>query len=521
MSTSIALRSATGRWVIAATGLGSGMIFLDSTVVNVALPRMQVEFAAPLSGLQWIINAYTLFLAAFLMLGGSIGDVYGRKTTFIGGLGVFTLASVACGLAPNLLVLIIARSLQGIGGALLVPGSLAMIKAVIAPGDSGRAIGLWAGLSGVTTTVGPLIGGYLVNAVSWRAIFFLNVPVAVLTLYATFRHVPPNKDDGASPHLDWIGAIATAVGLGGLTYALIQGPDAGWKDPVVVACVSFGVASVVFFPIWESRAAHPMVPLQTFRSRNFAGANLATLGVYFALSGASLFLVLNLQQVQGYSPLEAGLALLPITLLLLVLSPRMGALMARFGARLPMTVGPIVVGASFLLFMVPGRNIQYFRDFLPGIVLLGVGLSIFVTPLTATVMESVPNSLVGVASGVSNTLTRVASLLAISVLGLIVTAQFESQLKAHAGTLTIGAASRTALLRHANRLAADPIPIHLATYQRQSVRVTIDNAFISGFRWDMATCALLCLSSALISYLMIRDTHREQLPLDGKMSEVT
>lgn len=498
----VPLRSAQGRWIITATALGSGMIFLDGTVVNVALPRIQSELAAPLSGLQWIVNSYTLFLAALLLLGGGLGDMYGRKMAFDAGLIIFTMGSVACGLAPNLNVLIAARAAQGVGGALLVPGSLAMIKAVIEPRDSARAIGLWAGLSGVTTAIGPLLGGYLVQAVSWRAIFFINVPFALLTLFA-IRHMPPNRDEHASPVIDWPGALATVVGLGGMTYALIQGPQNGWTNPWVMLAIVAAAAGAVLFPLREAMARHPMVPLETFRSRNFSGANLATIGVYFSLSGVLLFLVLDLQQVQAYTPIEAGLALLPVTILLLLLSPRVGGLVDRIGARLLMTAGPLIVAVGFCLLMLAGRHGSYLTNVFPGIVAIGLGMSLFVTPLTATVMESVPEGLVGVASGVSNTLTRVASLLAVATLGLIVVSRFNSTLAGSTGRLAIDRQARAAILAHSNQLANDPIPSHLSRGQRAAVRGTIDDAYLNGFRWAMGACAILCLLSAGVSAVTI------------------
>lgn len=501
----IALASTQGRWMIVATALGSGMIFLDGSVVNVALPAMQRDLTAPLSGLQWIINAYTLLLAALLMIGGGIGDTYGRKLAFQVGLVIFTVSSVVCGLAPNLSVLIGARAVQGFGGALLVPGSLAMIKALIAPEDSGRAIGLWAGLSGVTSAVGPLVGGYLVDAVSWRAIFFINVPLAIVTFWAMTVHVPANRDENAPPSLDWPAGLASIVALGGLTYALIEQPISGWSDARVIAALACSVVGAILFWLRETRARHPMIPLSAFRSRTFDGANLATIGVYFTFSGALLFLILDLQQLQSFTPLEAGATFLPTTLLLLFLSPRVGALMARYGARLPLSVGPIIIGIGFLVLMRVGHPISYWTDILPGVIILGVGMSIFITPLTATVMNAVPERLAGVASGISNTLTRIASLLAVAILGLVVANRFDSTLSSQLRTLSISPPARASLITHSDRLADDPIPTGLNSTQRASVRSAIDNAYVDGFRWDMAICALLCFASALVAYSMVRD----------------
>ncbi len=481
------------------------MVFLDGTVVNVALPQIQVDLAAPLSGLQWIVDAYALFLASLLLVGGSLGDIYGRKRLYIIGLAVFTLSSLACGLAPTLGVLIGARAVQGVGGALLVPGSLAMIQAVIARDDASRAIGIWAGLSGVSTAFGPLLGGYLIHAISWRTIFFLNIPLALSAVWITWQHVPENYNPGASRNLDWIGAAATVIGLGGVAFGLIEGPERGWSSQLVLASFVAGIAGLVFFPFWELRVAHPIVPLRLFRIRNFTGSNLVTLGVYFTFYGALFFFVLDLQQVQGYTPLEAGAALLPITLLLMLLSPRIGGLMNRTGARLPMSVGPLIIGIGFALLLASGRTTSYPVNFLPAIIILGLGMSIFVTPLTATVMSSVPESDIGTASGVNNAVSRVSAVLAIAVLGVIFAARFESDLSAALSHLSLPGGARYALTSHADRLADDPIPPTLSPTQQAAAHDAIQSAYISAFHWSMGACALLCLLCAGVAALVIRD----------------
>lgn len=502
MALSIPLRTARGRWVLAATILGSGMVFLDGSVVNVALPAIQQDLAAPLAGLQWIVDAYALFLASLLLVGGALGDRYGRKRLYLIGLVIFTLASAACGLAPNVSVLIAARVAQGIGGALLVPGSLAMIKAVIAPEDSGRAIGLWTGLSGVTSAIGPLFGGYLIHAVSWRSIFFINIPIAVATIWVTAAHMPPNRDPRASGDLDWLGSILSIVGLGGVAFGLIEGPTRGWGDPLVLASFVVGAIGLILLPLREWRARHPLVPPGLFRSRNFTGSNLVTLGVYFCFSGVLFFLVLNLQQVQGYSPLQAGAALLPITVLLLVLSPVVGNLLGRVGARLPMTVGPAIIAGAFLLFMLPGAHASYPTAFLPPLIVMGLGMAIFITPLTATVMGAVPETDVGTASGVNNAVARVAAVLAIAVLGVVVAARFDSALSRN--TATLPASARAALLRHSDRLAGDPVPKRLPPAQQRLARSAVEDSYLSGFRWAMGSCALICAASVVLSLVTIR-----------------
>jgi len=484
--------------------MGSGMVFLDGTVVNVALPRIQTDLGIPLSGLQWIIDAYALTLAAFLLVGGAIGDVYGRKRAFLVGLAVFTISSIACGLAPNAGALIAARAVQGLGGALLVPGSLAMIKATIVGEDSGRAIGLWAGLSGVTTAAGPLLGGYLVQAVSWRLIFFINVPLAVLTFYATARHVPETRDESASRNLDWPGAAFTVVGLGGVTFALIQGPSNGWTNPAVLGTLIVGAVCLAIFPFVEQRSSNPMVPLNLFRSSNFTGANLATVGVYFSFSGGFLFLVLKLQQVQHYTPVEAGAALLPVTVLLLFFSSRVGGLIGRFGARLLMTAGAAIVALAFLLLGLMGQDPSYWLQLFPTIVVLGIGMCLFITPLTATVMGAVPPTLVGAASGINNAVSRVAGLLAIAILGVVVVAGFQSSLTTNLNAIGINSHAKSSLIQHADKLADDPIPGGLTPTQRTEVQSAIYDAYLTGYRWAMLSCAVLCALSAVISALMIK-----------------
>lgn len=503
MSEQIPLHSARGYWIIAATALGSGMIFLDGTVVNVALPRIQSDFSAPLSGPQWVINSYLLLLAALLLVGGDLGDTYGRRKVFAAGQVVFSLASLSCGLAPNLGTLIAARAAQGVGGALMVPESLAIIKAVIAEKDSSGAIGLWAGLSGVTTAIGPLLGGYLVQTVSWRAIFFINVPLGAVTLYATLAHIPENRDPRASRTLDWAGALTTMIGLAALTYGLIEGPQNGWTDRPVLAALTVGVIALLLFPLREWRASHPMVPLDIFASRDFSASNLATLAVYFAFTGSLLFLTLDLQQVEGYTPLEAGLATLPITALILLISPRMGGLMHRFGARPFMTAGPAVVAAGFLLFLLPGRRVSYPTQILPPVFVMGLGMSIFITPLTSTVMSSVPPTRVGIASGINNAVSRIASLLAIAVLGVIVAWRFDATLPSHLGH-SIPTQARAHLIAQQGRLADDPIPSSLPPAQRRVARVAVEQSFVDGFHWAMGVCAALCLLAAGLAWVTIR-----------------
>jgi EmrB/QacA subfamily drug resistance transporter len=401
--------TAEARWVLLATVLGSGIAFLDGTLVNVALPAIADDLGAGLGDLQWVLNAYLVTLSALVLLGGSLGDRFGRRLVFLVGLGAFTAASVACGLAPNVGVLIAARAVQGVGAALLVPGSLAIISASFHPDDQAKAVGAWSGLAGVATALGPFLGGWLIDAISWRWAFFVNVPLAAAVVVAA-RRVPESRATGEQP-VDVVGGLAASSGLALATYGLIE-------RSVLVGAV--GVAVLALFFLWEARGAAPMLPLDIFRSRQFSGANGTTLAVYAALSGASFLFVLQLQVALDYSALEAGAAMIPITVLMLLLSSSAGALAQRIGPRIPMTVGPVGVAAGLLLWSTVDAGDTYLTAVLPGAIVFGLGLSLTVAPLTATIMASADAEHLGVASGVNNAVARLAGLLAVAVLPLLV-----------------------------------------------------------------------------------------------------
>ncbi|TFV68137.1 UNVERIFIED_ORG: DHA2 family efflux MFS transporter permease subunit [Bacillus sp. AZ43] len=415
----LALGSAPGRWLVAVTVLASGMAFLDATAVQVALPSIGEDLDASLSGLQWTVNGYTLTLAALILLGGSLGDRYGRRRVFVLGVVWFAVASLLCGLAQDTGQLVAARALQGIGGALLTPGSLALIQSSFRHEDRGRAIGLWSSLSGIAVMVGPFLGGLLIDAVSWRLIFLINVPVAVLVVVIAGRHVPESRDGGTHGRFDVAGAVLGAVALGGVTYALIAAEETFARTDVVVSA-AVGIASAVAFVVRERRAADPMLPLGVFADRQFTGANLATLAVYGALGGSGLFLVLQLQNVLGYGAAAAGAAMLPSVLLLTALSPRAGALAQRIGPRLPMTAGPLLVAVGTVLLAFVDGDAPYVVEILPGSVLQGLGMALTVAPLTATVLAAAPDAMAGVASGVNNAVARAAQLLAVAALPVAV-----------------------------------------------------------------------------------------------------
>ena len=446
----VRLGEASGRWLLTATVLGSGVAFLDGTVVNVALPAIGRDLGADLAGLQWTITGYALTLAALILLGGSLGDRYGRRRVYLIGVVWFGIASLACALAPNIATLVGARLLQGIGGALMTPGSLAIIQASFAPADRAKAIGTWSGLAGVTTIIGPFVGGWLVDEFSWRWIFLINVPLCAAVVWITLRAVPESRDPSATGRPDTPGAILGALGLAGLTYALIAAGDRA--DVVIVAATGLlGVVSLLAFVLVERRRRHPMLPPGIFASKQFTAANLVTLAVYAALSGASLFIAVQLQVGGGWTALQAGAALVPTTIVLLLLSTSAGALATRIGPRLPMTVGPIVcaVGTALLAISID-RNPSYVVDVLPGVLVFSLGLVLIVAPLTATVLAAVDDRHAGAASGVNNAVARTAGLLAIAVLPLAVGLSGDD----YADPVAITAGFRTAMLICAGLLAA-------------------------------------------------------------------
>jgi EmrB/QacA subfamily drug resistance transporter len=408
--------SRAGRWVLLATVLGSAMASIDATVVGIALPAIGREFGASLADLQWVVTAYTLTLAGLLLFAGSLSDRYGRRLTFIAGVVWFALASVLCGLAPNAGILIVARALQGVGAALLTPGSLAIIEASFRPDDRGKAIGAWSGFSGVGTAIGPFIGGWLIQAVSWRLIFVINVPIAALVVAISLRHVPESRDLQATGKVDVQGGVLVTLGLVGVTYGLIDGPSAGWASPAPLAALIVGALLLAAFVLREKRAAAPVLPLGLFASAQFSAANVVTFAVYGALSGLLFLLPIELQQVSGYTALQAGISLLPVTAMMLVLSARSGALAARIGPRLQMTAGPFVLAAGLALFARIGPSGSYVSDVLPAVLVFGFGLAIIVAPLTSTVLAAAPARHAGAASAINNDVARAAGLVAVAVL---------------------------------------------------------------------------------------------------------
>lgn len=408
--------TARGRWTILATVLGSGLAALDGTVVGIALPTIGRQFHADVASLQWVVTGYTLSLAGLLLLGGSLADRFGRRRVFLVGVAWFAAASFLCGIAPSSGALVAARILQGVGAALLTPGSLAILEATFVPEDRARAIGAWSGFGGVATASGPFLGGWLIEAVSWRLVFFINLPLAALLFAIAIRHVPESRDRTVAGRIDYLGAALVTLGLSGVTFGLIQAGSAGWTSPAVLVALGGGTACLALFLVVESRRAHPMLPLELFRSRQFSAANVVTFVVYAALSGGLFLLPVELQVVSGYSPIASGAALLPVTFIMLALSARSGALATRIGPRLQMSVGPFVIAAGMLMLIRIGPEAPYLTTVLPGVIVFGLGLAINVAPLTSTTLAAAPAEHAGMASAVNNDVARTAGLIAVAVL---------------------------------------------------------------------------------------------------------
>lgn len=482
------------RIVLATTILGSGMAFIDGTVVNVALPALQNALHAWIADVQWVVESYALMLAALLLIGGSLGDTFGRRRVYVVGVAVFAAASAWCGLARNIDMLIWARSIQGLGAALLVPGSLALITASFPESTRGQAIGTWSGFSAITAAIGPVIGGWLIEHFTWRWLFFLNLPLALMVILLSAK-VPESRNERASHHLDWLGALLATLGLCGVTYALIEWPARVYHDRnLITAIAGLGVLALAAFVAVEHWSSAPMVSLELFRSRNFAGANLLTLFLYASLGGLMFFFPMDLIQIQHYTATQAGAAFLPFIAIMFGLSRWAGSLVTRYGSRLPLTVGPLVAACGFALFAIAPQDGSYWAAFFPAVVVMGLGMAISVAPLTTTVMNAVPESGSGLASGINNAVSRLAALLAVAVFGVVLVSVFNHSLDQQLTQLTLSPDVHAQVDAARSQLAAT----HNLNPEIQSA---ITESFLRGYRvviWIATGLATLAGFTALL-----------------------
>src|SRR5256714_2139304 len=502
-----------GVWVLVATILGSSMAFIDGSVVNVALPVIQRDLNATASDVQWVVETYSLFLAALILVGGSLGDHFGRRRIFAIGIVVFTLSSIWCGLSPTVLSLILARPVQGIGAALLVPGSLAIISASFSAEQRGRAIGTWSGFSSLTTVVGPVLGGVLVQYTSWRWVFFINVPLATVVLVVLFWRVPESRDPEASGGLDWWGTLLVTLGLGALVFGLIEAGSLGFGNTLVLGTLALGVVHLFAFLLVEARSSAPMVPLTLFRSPTFSGSNLLTLLLYGALSGVTFFLPFDLIQVQGYAPTFAGAAFVPFILLMFLLSRWAGGLVHRFEAKLPLVIGTVITAVGFALFALPGITSgpdSYWTTFFPAVLVMGLGMAITVAPLTTTVMGAVEQRPAGIASWIKNAVSRTAGLLAIAFFGIVALAVFTGSLESHLATLHLSPGVSHLIDAQRTRLAGITIPTSVSGESQTALKRAIDESFVSAFRLVSLLGAALAVLSALSAWLLIEGKQPER-----------
>jgi len=490
-------------WILVATILGSSMAFIDGTVVNVALPAIQANFHATVVDVQWVVESYGLLLGALILAGGSLGDLFGRRLIFVVGIAIFAVASAACGAALDIHQLIIARSIQGIGAALLVPGSLAIISVAFDEKSRGRAIGTWSGFTAITTAIGPVLGGWLVEHGSWRWVFFINLPLAAAVVVISLWHIPESRMARAG-RIDWSGALLATVGLGGLVAGFMESVNLGWRNPLVFGSLILGVACLVALVVVEGNVTSPMLPLALFDSRRFTGANLLTLFLYAAIGIFFFLFPLNLIQVQGYSATAAGAAVLPLILLMFFLSRWSGGLVARYGSRIPLITGPLIVAFGFALFAVPSVGESYWKTFFPAIVILGFGTSITVAPLTTVVMNSIDQDRVGSASGINNAVARIAGVLAIAIFGIVMVKAFASQLNHRLAHLSLSLAILQQLHAEEIKLAGLQVPLGINPNTSIAIKESVKESFVFGFRIVMLACAGLSLSSAAVAWLMIR-----------------
>lgn len=498
-------------WILAATILGSSMVSIDGTALSVGLPVIQTDLAVPLFAVLWVVNAYSLGLAALMLIGGSAGDYYGRRRIFVIGIVLFTVASVLCGFAASASQLVAARAFQGIGGALLVPANLAIIGAVFDEKERGKAIGTWAAFAAVTGALGPVLGGWLIDAISWRAIFFLNVPIALMTLFITWRYMPETRNPDAVERLDWPGAVLATCALAALALGLTEAGNVGWAHPLVIVALVAALLLLAGFIRVESRSLSPMVPLRLFRSGNFSGANLLTLFLYAALAGVFFLLPFNLIQVQKFAAVATGAVFLPVTVIIAGLSRWSGDLQDRIGARWPLIIGPIITAVGFALLARPGVGGSYWTDFFPPMVMIGLGMAAVAAPLTTTVLNAVSQTQSGIASGINNSVAGVSSLLAVALFGTLAVLIFQQVLLAQLALAGFDPSSDAvrAVEVIGKTLTATPIPSFVQGADRAQLEVAVTAAFLESFRAMMLAAAGIALFSAVFAAFMIdRDAAR-------------
>lgn len=499
----------SGPWILAATILGSSMAFIDSTVVNVALPSLQSNLHATVVDVQWVVESYGLFLSALILVGGALGDSVGRRAMFLSGVVVFAAASVGCGLSSTIDKLLLWRSVQGIAAAFLVPGSLSIISSAFNEESRGRAIGTWAGFTTITTALGPVLGGWLIEHVSWHWIFFINVPIAAAALVISLWRVPESRNPNPG-RVDWTGATIATLGLAALVYGFLESANLGWHHPLVIGGLVFGIGSLILFVFVEKTRQTPMVPLKLFRSRAFSGANLLTLFLYAALGIFMFVYPLNLIQVHKYSATATGAAALPMIILMFLLSRWSGGLISTYGARIPLIAGPLIVAAGFVLFSLPGVRANYWTGFFPAFVVLGLGMAISVAPLTTVVMNSIGQERAGVASGINNAVARVAGVLAIAVFGVVLVSAFAHSLQQSINALGLTPSVVQSLESKMSSLGNLEAPPGTDPQTAAAIRIAVAKAFVFGFRTVMVLCAGLALGSSAIAWRRIPSQISEQ-----------
>ncbi len=478
------------------------MAFIDSTAVNVALPALQAGFHGTVVDVQWVVEAYGLFLAALILVGGLLGDLFGRRLIFLMGVAIFAVASIVCGVAATIHELIIARGIQGIGAALLIPGSLAIISTSFDKESRGQAIGTWSGFTAITTALGPVLGGWLVEHASWRWVFFINVPLAITVVAISLWRIPESRS-AVTRRVDWLGAMLATLGLCGMVNGLIESITLGWKNPLVVGSLIVGFACLIGFAAVEIRTASPMIPLALLKNPSFSGANLVTFFLYAAVGIFFFLFPLNLIQVQEYSSTATGAAILPLILLMFLLSRWAGGLVTRYGQRSPLVVGPLVVALGFVLFAVPSISDNYWKEFFPPMIVLGFGMAVTVAPLTAVVMNSVDQDRVGTASGINNAVARVAGVLAIAILGIVMVYVFRIRLNRALADLSLPSSLLQEIKSQETRLAGLQTSLHLDPAANAAIKELVRKSFVFGFRTIMFICAGLAVASAAIARLVI------------------